>query len=239
MACKKFERLLYLYDDESKSKRQKFLKHFQACPHCRAEWQSLRNFTTKLNVVRKNVPTVANESQLTQAILRRIRADLSTKEKVSFGDRLLNGFVDSGFRWVLVGLVILSLNIFVWQESLIYQKINRLEEKATLATTRDVPVEITLRRIYQSYLSTIRQQSDQNHLSRTEVVQAALVPDLIKLAKLYNLDLDKLDIKLLPRLLANQELKNLNYHEIRRNWSGLRPKGQKTFSHSRVANHTR
>ena len=239
MACKKFERLLYLYDDESKSKRQKFLKHFQTCPQCRAEWQSLRNFTAKLNGVRKNVPTVVNESQLTQAILRTIRADLSTKEKASLGDRLLNGFVDSGVRWVLVGLVILSLNIFVWQESLIYKKINQLEEKATLATTRDMPVEITLRRIYRSYLSTIQQQDDQNHLSRAEVVQAALVPDLIRLAKLYNLDLDKHDIRMLPRLLANQELKNLIYHEIRRHWSGNRQKDQKTFSHPDVANHTR
>jgi hypothetical protein len=136
MRCRKAQELIHLDRDEvSEGLRAKALKHAQACPHCAAELQLVRETAESLARLRGAVPVLMRPGALAQGIIRSVEREYST------------GWLPAFVPWRGVRLALQTgawslLLVFVGQSLRDARSITVLEEQLTAHSVRQAEASV-------------------------------------------------------------------------------------------------
>lgn len=139
MSCERYQRLLHLNrpGEISTLEADELRRHLRSCEQCSLELQRIQRADGFLDRLEAFSPAPTNPDKLTADILRRVRAESTTRQSQNLLDRFLNFFLIPSVRYASVSIVVLITITFMTQLLVMMNSIAGLEQRMALPVQRD------------------------------------------------------------------------------------------------------
>ena len=116
---------------------QKLEQHLENCGQCKAYLKVLRKEESVLSDLRQFNPKLENPEVFRRAVMQQIPVDSveeNTNPMVFWIDRIVHVLVQPATRFAFITAAVLIFGIFIYQQSIIVQKMSSLEERMNTNT---------------------------------------------------------------------------------------------------------